>query len=132
MLRNRFAGLQIYFFVCKFCVLVSLFIFFSLCPVSPFFSFFFSRMVPPSELGPTQGFSLLNGSFSLPLRLPGGSDSGILPPQSNSDCKRRYANKMEKNPEIEWTFISASVTRQHEGPGLESQAEHFSSLVWVL
>ena len=58
-----------------FCLSFSL----SLCPVSlSFLSFIrptLSRKVPPCNPGPVQGFFLLEGSFSLPLCLPGGSGS---------------------------------------------------------
>ena len=49
---------------------------YSLCPLS--LSLSLSRKVPPCEPGPAQGFFLLNGSFPLPLCLPGGSGSGVV------------------------------------------------------
>ena len=54
----------------------------SLCPVSRSFSSItrptLSRKVPPCKPGPSQGFFLLNDSFSLPLLLCGGLGSGFL------------------------------------------------------
>ena len=51
------------------------------CPLSLFFFTQpdFSRMVPPCEPGPAQGFLFLKGSFLLPLCPPGGSGPGFLP-----------------------------------------------------
>ena len=55
---------------------------YSFRPVS--LSFFFctrptlSKRVTSCKPGPAQGFSLLKGSFSLPLCLPGGSGAGFL------------------------------------------------------
>lgn len=72
-------------YVCCVCIFLSpslsltLFLFYSLCPVSPFFpsftQLFVSRMVPFCEPGPSQGFFLLEGHFSFP---PTGSRSGFL------------------------------------------------------